>query len=180
MGVCNKGDSIAPRSVRQLKSFIFTSLHSFVSTTFSRKISNPKSYEHSPSPARRTSLGKRTSQCPKGCSFREGTWLSIQSIQGVAGIQDEVSTAAGTAGKQGQRERSRTGSGPRVAAHVARSRNLLKRKRAWDMGGGVQNQRPRKLVRASAEKSSLSISAQPLDLVAISDSELEPENNDDH
>jgi hypothetical protein len=176
MGVCNKGDSIAPRSVRQLKSFIFTSLHSFVSTTFSRKISNPKSYEHSPSPARRTSLGKRTSQCPKGCSFREGTWLSIQSIQGVAGIQDEVSTAAGTAGKQGQRECLRTGS----ATHIPRSRNVLKRTRAQDMGGGVQSQRPRKLVRVSPGKSSLSISAQPLDLVAISDSELEPENNDDH
>ncbi|KAF8851600.1 hypothetical protein BDZ45DRAFT_766228 [Acephala macrosclerotiorum] len=63
---------------------------------------------------------------------------SIQSIQGVAGMQDEVSTAAGSAGKQGQRGCSRTGSGPRVAAHVARSRNVLKRTRAQDMGGGVQ------------------------------------------
>ena len=100
---------------------------------------------------------------------------SIQSIQGVAGVQDEVSTA-GTAGKQGQRECLRTGS----AAHVPRSRNVLKRTRAQDMGGGVQSQRPRKLVRASAGKPSLSISAQPLELVVISDSEPEPEDDDDH
>ncbi len=105
---------------------------------------------------------------------------SIQSIQGVAGIQDEVSTAAGTAGKQGQRGCSRTGSGPQVAAHVARSRNLLKRTRAQDMGGGVQSQRPRKLARASAGKSSLSISAQALELVVISDSEPESEDNNEH
>jgi hypothetical protein len=109
----------------------------------------------------------------------KGGGYSIQSIQGVTGLQDEVSTAAGTAGKQGQRECSRTGSGPRVAAHVARPRSVLKRTRAQDMGGGVQSQRPRKLVRASAGKSSLSIS-QPLELVVISDSEPEPEDDDDH
>jgi hypothetical protein len=107
-------------------------------------------------------------------SGKEGGY-SIQSIQGIAGIQDEVSTAAR---KQGQRECSRTGSGPRVAAHVARPRNVLKRTRAQDMGGAVQSQHPRKLVRASAGKSSLSISAQPLELVVISDSEPEPEAND--
>jgi hypothetical protein len=44
----------------------------------------------------------------------------------------------------------------------------------------VQSQRPRKLARASVGKSSLSISAQPLELVVISDSKLEPEDNDDH
>ena len=44
----------------------------FISTTFPRKSSSTKSYEHSPSPARRASLGQHTSQCPKGCSFREG------------------------------------------------------------------------------------------------------------
>jgi hypothetical protein len=112
-------------------------------------------------------------------SGKEGGY-SVQIMQGVAGIQDEVSAAAGTAGKQGQRECSRTGSGPQVAAHVAKSRNALKRTRAQDMGGGVQSQCPRKLVRASAGKSSLSISAQPLALVVISDSEPEPEGNDDH
>jgi hypothetical protein len=93
-------------------------------------------------------------------------------------VQDGVSTAAGTAGKQGQRECLRTGSGS--GAHVPRSRNVLKRTRAQDIGRGVQSQRPRKLVRASAGKSSLSISAQPLELVVISDSEPEPEDDDDH
>ncbi|CZR66028.1 uncharacterized protein PAC_15928 [Phialocephala subalpina] len=112
-------------------------------------------------------------------SGKEGG-CSIQSMQGVAGMQDEVSTAAGSAGKQGQRGCSRTGSGPRVAAHIARPRNVLKRTRAQDMGGGVQSQRPRKLVRASAGKSSLSISTQPLELVVISDSESEPEDDNDH
>lgn len=107
-------------------------------------------------------------------SGKEGGY-SIKSIQGVAGVQDEVSTAAGTAGKRGQRECLTAGS----AAHVPRSRNVLKRTRAQDMGGGVQSQRPRKLVRASAGKSSLSISAQPLELVVISDSEPEPEDDDD-
>jgi len=91
-------------------------------------------------------------------------------------MQDEVSTTAETAEKQGQRECSRTGSGPRAAG----SRNILKRTRVQDMGGGVQSQRPRKLARASAGKSSLSISAQPLELVVISDSEPEPKDNDDH
>jgi hypothetical protein len=51
---------------------------------------------------------------------------------------------------------------------------------AIDTGGGVQSQRPRKLVRASAGKPSLSISTQPLELVVISDSEPEPEDNDDY
>jgi hypothetical protein len=108
-------------------------------------------------------------------SGNEGGY-SIQSIQGVAGMQDEVSTAARTARSQGQRECSRTGS----AAHVPRSRNVLKRTRAQDMGGGVQSQRPRKRVRTSAGKSSLSISAQPLELIVISGSEPEPEDDDDH
>ena len=44
----------------------------------------------------------------------------------------------------------------------------------------MQSQRPRKLVPASAGKLSLSISAQPLELVVISDSEVEPEDNDDY
>jgi hypothetical protein len=108
-------------------------------------------------------------------SGKEGGY-SIQSIQGVAGVQDGVSIVAGTAGKQGQRECLRTGS----AAHIPRSRNVLKRMRAQDMGGGVQSQRPRKLVRASAGKSSLSISAQPLEFVVISDSEPEPEDDSNH
>jgi hypothetical protein len=43
----------------------------------------------------------------------------------------------------------------------------------------VQSQRPRKLVRASAGKSSLSISAQPLEFVVISDSEPEPEDDNE-
>ena len=73
----------------------------------------------------------------------------------MAGIQDGVLIATGTTGKQGQREYLRTGS----VAHIPRSRNVLKRTRAQDMGGGVQSQRPRKLVRVSARKSSLSISA---------------------
>ena len=51
---------------------------------------------------------------------------------------------------------------------------------AQDMGGGVQSQRPRKLARASAGKSSLSISAQALELIVISDSEPESEDNNDH
>jgi hypothetical protein len=109
-------------------------------------------------------------------SAKEGSY-SIQSIQDVAGIHDEVPTAAGTAKKQGQ---TLTGSGSRVAARVARSRNASKRGLAQDTRGGVQSQRPRKLVRASAGKSSLSISAQPLELVVISDSEPEPEDDDDH
>ena len=112
-------------------------------------------------------------------SGKEGGY-SIQSIQGVAGIQNEVSTAVRTTGKQGQREYLRTGSRPRVAAHVAGSRSSSKRTRAQDIGGGVQSQRPRKPVRASARKSSLSISAQPLELIVISDSEPELEDNDDH
>ncbi|CZR68384.1 uncharacterized protein PAC_18283 [Phialocephala subalpina] len=106
--------------------------------------------------------------------------VEVLSIQGVAGMQDEASAAAGTAGKQGQRECSRTVSGPWVAAHVARSRNVLKRTRAQDMGGGVQSQRPRKLARASAGKSSLPTSAQPSELVVISDSEPEPEGDEGH
>jgi hypothetical protein len=71
----------------------------------------------------------------RAAPFGKGGGYSIQSIQGVTGIQDKVSIAAGTAGKQGQRECSRTGSGPRVAAHVARSRNVLKRTRytTWEV-----------------------------------------------
>jgi hypothetical protein len=106
--------------------------------------------------------------------------FSIQRIQRVTVVQDEASTAAGTARKQRQGEFSGTGSGPRVAARVARPPNVLKRGRAQDLGGEVQSQRPRKLVRASAGKLSLSIPAQPLELVVISDSEPEPEGNDDH
>lgn len=95
-------------------------------------------------------------------------------------MQNGVPTAAGTAGKQGQRECLRTRSGPRAAAHIARSRNVLKRTRAQDIRGKVRGQRSRKLVRASIGKSSVSISAQPLELVVISDSEPEPEGDDDH
>ena len=109
-------------------------------------------------------------------SAKESSY-SIQSIKGVAGIHDEVPTAAGTAKKQGQ---TMTGSGSRVVARVARSRNALKRGLAQDMRDGVQSQHPRKRVRASAGKSSLSISAQPLELVVISDSEPEFEDNGDH
>jgi hypothetical protein len=87
-------------------------------------------------------------------SGKEGSY-SIQSIQGITGVQDGVSTAARTTRKQGQREYLRI----RSAAHIPRSRNILKRTRAQDMRVGVQSQRPRKLVRASARKSSLSISA---------------------
>lgn len=43
---------------------------------------------------------------------------SIRSVQGVTGIQDVVSTAARTAGKQGERECSKNRSGARAAAHV--------------------------------------------------------------
>ncbi|KAH7379008.1 hypothetical protein BKA64DRAFT_687098 [Cadophora sp. MPI-SDFR-AT-0126] len=109
-------------------------------------------------------------------SAKEGGY-SIQSIQGVADIYDEVSTAAGTAKNQGQ---TMTGSGSRVVARVARSRNAPKRGLAQDTRGGVQSQRPRKLVRGSAGQSSLSISAQPPQLVVISDSEPEFEDTGDH
>ncbi|KAH9203979.1 hypothetical protein DL95DRAFT_398890 [Leptodontidium sp. 2 PMI_412] len=109
-------------------------------------------------------------------SAKEGGY-SIQSIQGVAGIHDEVPTAAGTAKKLGQ---TMTGSGSPVVARVARSRNASKRGLAQDTRAEVQSQRPRKLVRPSAGKSSLSISAQPLELVVISDSEPEFEDNGDH
>jgi hypothetical protein len=108
-------------------------------------------------------------------SAKESSY-SIQSIKGVAGIH-EVPTAARTAKKHGQ---TMTGSGSRVVARVARSRNALKRGLAQDMRDGVQSQHSRKLVRASAGKSSLSISAQPLELVVISDSEPEFEDNGDH
>ncbi|RDL36305.1 uncharacterized protein BP5553_05657 [Venustampulla echinocandica] len=80
-------------------------------------------------------------------SAKEGGY-SIQSILGVAGIHDEVPTAAGTAKKQGQM----TGSGSQVVVRVARSRNAPKRGLAQDTRGGVQSQRPRKSVRAPAGK----------------------------
>ena len=102
---------------------------------------------------------------------------SHQSIQGVASIPDEVPAAAGPAKKRGQ---TMTGSGSRVVACVAKSRNASKRGLAQDTRGGVQNQRPRKLFRASTGKSSLSISAQPLQVVVISDTEPELEDNSNH
>ena len=56
------------------------------------------------------------------------------------GIQDVVSTAARTAGKQGDRECSKTGSEARVATHIERSSSVLKRTRAQDERGGVESQ----------------------------------------
>jgi hypothetical protein len=105
---------------------------------------------------------------------------SIRGIQGVAGMQDGASTAARTAGKHGERECSKTRSGARVAAHVASFSSTLKRTRAQEVRGGVQSRRPRKLVQTSAGKSSPSISAQPLEVVVISDSDLESEDGEDH
>ena len=102
----------------------------------------------------------------------------IRSIQGDASVQNWVSTAARTAGKQGERECSKTGSGARVAAHVARSGSVLKRTGAQNVRSRVQSQRPRKLVRTSARSSSLSISTQALEVVVISDSEPESEDDD--
>ena len=102
---------------------------------------------------------------------------SHQSIQGVASIHDEVPAPAGPAKKRGQ---TTTGSGSRVVACVAKSRNASKRGLAQDTRGGVQKRRPRKLFRASTGKSSLSISAQPLQLVVISDTEPELEDDSDH
>lgn len=99
---------------------------------------------------------------------------------GVMSIQDGVPTAARTAGKQGERECSKTGSEARVATHVGRSSSALKRTRPQDVRGGVQSRRPRKLVRTSAGKSSPPISGQCLEVVVISDSELESEDDDDH
>ena len=104
----------------------------------------------------------------------------IRSIQGATGFQDRVSTAARAAGKQGKREHSKTGSVARVAAPVGKSSSVLKRTRTQDVGGGVQSRRPRKLVRTSAGKSSPSISSQPLEVVVITDSEPESEDDDDH
>ncbi|KAG9242066.1 hypothetical protein BJ878DRAFT_517375 [Calycina marina] len=86
-------------------------------------------------------------------SAKEGGY-SIQSIQGIAGINDEVPTAVGTAQKQGQ---TMTASGSRVVARIVRSRTASKRGLAQDTR--VQSQRPRKLAQASAGESSLSISA---------------------
>jgi hypothetical protein len=54
------------------------------------------------------------------------------------------------------------------------------RTRPQDVRGGVQSRRPRKLVRTSARKSSLPISSQSLEVVVISDSELESEDDHDH
>jgi hypothetical protein len=93
------------------------------------------------------------------------------------GIQDGVPTAARAAGKQEERECSKTGSEARVATHVGRPSSVLKRTRAQDERGGVQSRRPRKLVRTSAGKSSPSISGQPVEIVVISDSELESEDD---
>jgi hypothetical protein len=45
---------------------------------------------------------------------------STRRIQGVTGIQDGISTADTTAGKEGERECSSTRSGARVAAHIGR------------------------------------------------------------
>ena len=73
-----------------------------------------------------------------------------------------------------------TGSGSRVVARIARSRNASKRGLARDTRGGVQSQRPRKLVRASAGSSSLTVSAQAPKLIVISDSEPEFADNGDH
>jgi len=97
---------------------------------------------------------------------------SIRSIQGITGIQDRVSTAVKTTGKQGEGECSKTGSGARAVAHVARSSSVLKRTRAQGVRGGVQGRRPRKLVRTSAGKPSPSISSQPFEVVVISGSSV--------
>jgi hypothetical protein len=69
---------------------------------------NHFSYEHSPSPARRASLDNAHLNAQRAAPSGEERGYSIQSIQGVAGIQDEVSAAAGTAEKQERRECSRT------------------------------------------------------------------------
>jgi hypothetical protein len=72
-------------------------------------------------------------------SEKEGGY-SIPDIRGVIGMRDRMSTAAGAAGKQGQRQCSRIGSGPRVAAHIPKPSNVLKRKRTQlmqDVRGGV-------------------------------------------
>ena len=58
-------------------------------------------------------------------------------------MQDWVSTAARTARKQGEREYSKTRSGARVAAHIARPSSVLKITRAQGVRSGVRNRRPR-------------------------------------
>ena len=55
---------------------------------------------------------------------------SIRSIQGVTGIQDWVPIATRTAGKQGERECSKTGSEAPVTTHAGSSSSVLKRTRA--------------------------------------------------
>ena len=79
------------------------SLHSLESTTFSRRVSSPKSYEHSSRPARQLSLGEGTPHCyqdAKGCSFQESRWLQHLEHIRWSGIQDALSTAAGLVGKR--------------------------------------------------------------------------------
>jgi hypothetical protein len=114
----------------------------------------------------------------RAAPFEKADGYSIRSIQGDASVQNWVSTATRTAEKQGERECSKTRSGARVAAHVARSGSVLKRTRAQDVRGGVQSRRHRKLVRTSAGKSSPSTSTQALEVVVISDSEPESEDDD--
>jgi hypothetical protein len=110
---------------------------------------------------------------------------SVQSIQGVISMRNRIQTIAGSAGRQGQRKCSRVGSGPQVAAHVTKSSNILKRPHAQqtqNVHGGfrTQSRNPTRLVKASGAGQSGSTSAKHTELVIISDSEPEPEVDDNN
>jgi len=106
----------------------------------------------------------------------------VQSTRRVVFRRDGVSPAARAIGREGQREFSRVGSGPRVAAHITKSTKGPRAQQIHDMEGGVhiQNRRPRKLGKTSAARQSSATSAKRTELVVISDSEPESEHLDDN
>jgi hypothetical protein len=97
-------------------------------------------------------------------------------------MRDRIQTLGRSAGRLGQKKRSRVGSGPQVAAHVTKSSSVLERPRVQqikNMRGGVhmQSRYPTRLVKASTAGQLSSTSTKRTELVIISDSEPEPEDD---
>ena len=101
---------------------------------------------------------------------------SSEEIRGRVGMQEQKPTSARAAGKHLQRPGTTIGTNPGVGAPVSQSSNVLKRP-CSQPEVRTQSQH-RKLVRSSAAKRSRRTPAEHIDLVVISDSELESDDDD--
>jgi len=91
------------------------------------------------------------------------------------GMRKQTLTSVRAAGKPGHRTGAKVGTRPQVGAPVPQSSNVMKRPRIQP--GAHTKSGHRRLVPSSAAKHSRGISAENIELVVISDSE--PESDDD-